>query len=169
MRLSRALVLGVATLAVAAGPPGPARADHTGTLPLNDRVGPYVVMAWTEPREPRTDACRVTATVLRPATYRPVLDAAVRIEARRADGGGTAVAVTASRGGDPPGLSHTADLRLPTAGRWTVTVEVSGPDGTGRADFPIDVLSKSWRVWPAAVAGWLWRQGARRRPRRSAA
>jgi hypothetical protein len=152
-------------------------ADHTGTLQLNDRVGPYVVMAWTEPREPRTDACRVTATVLRPGTYRPVADATVRVAARRADGTGTAPPLTATRDRDPAGISQSVDLALPAPGRWTVTVQVSGPDGSGSAEFPLDVRSPVRGWWPVAAAAalavvvaaaWLLRQRARSRPRRSA-
>ena len=33
-----------------------------------------------------------------------------------------------------------ADTRLPAAGRWTIEVAVSGPDGAGSASFDVDVL-----------------------------
>src|SRR5262245_8388364 len=43
---------------------GPATADHSGTLQLNDRVGPYVVSVWTQPERPRTDNCQVGVVVM---------------------------------------------------------------------------------------------------------
>ena len=31
---------------------------------------------------------------------------------------------------------------------WTVTVRVSGPDGAGSVDFPLDVQGAPWRAGP---------------------
>jgi hypothetical protein len=127
------------------GAGGPATADHSGTLQLNDRVGPYIVSVWTQPERPRTDNCQIGVVVMQDH-LRAVSDAVVRLRADRADGAGPAVAVTATHGRGP--LYETA-LRLPTPGRWTVTVDVSGPAGAGRASFPLDVEAASWgwRAW----------------------
>jgi hypothetical protein len=171
---TRSGVLLVLLAAALVGCAPPASADHTGILQLNDRAGPYVLMAWTQPKQPRTDACQLTVTVLRPGNFRPVLDAIVRVTAGRDGSGEKMAAVTADRGGDPPGINHVADLRLPSPGRWTVTVQVAGPEGSAAADFPLDVEAASWGA-PAALAGagaallglvaaWLlWRVGARGR------
>jgi hypothetical protein len=165
-------LLAVLAAAILVGAPGPASGDHSGVLQLNDRAGPYVLMAWTQPKQPRTDACELTVTVLRPGNFRPVPDAVVRVTARRAGGTDATATVTANRGGDSGGVSHVADLRLPSPGRWTVTVHVSGAEGTGTAEFPLDVEAASWGVGPALVgtgaallglaAAWLvWRGRAR--------
>jgi hypothetical protein len=170
------LARGVLLVALAAtalvGASGLASADHTGVLQLNDRAGPYVLMAWTQPKRPRTDACQLTVTVMRSGNFRPVPDAVVRVSAERAGATGAMVPITADRGPDPGAVSHVADLRLPSPGRWTVTVHVSGPEGSGTADFPLEVEAASWGVGAAMVgagaallgsaAAWLlWRTRSR--------
>lgn len=67
-----------------------------------------------------------------------------------------------------------ADLELPVAGRWTVTVGVSGPEGAGSAAFPLDVEAAPWRAGPVMLAAggavlglgltavWLCRRSRRR-------
>lgn len=65
---------------------GGAWADHTGVMQLNDRVGPYVVRAFSEPDPPRTDRCRITVTVLQPGGQRPVPTAVVSVSASLAGG-----------------------------------------------------------------------------------
>jgi hypothetical protein len=101
-----------------------------------------------------------------------VPDAVVRVTAERAGAADATVSVTADRGRDPGGISHVADLRLPSPGRWTVTVHVSGPEGSGSADFPLEVETASWAAGAAmtgaaaallglAVASWLWRARSR--------
>jgi hypothetical protein len=129
-------------------------------------------MAWTQPKRPRTDACQLTVTVMRPGTFRPVPDAVVSVSAERAGAADATVSDTADRGRDPGGISHVADLRLPRPGRWTVTVRVSGPEGSGSADFPLEVEAASWGAGAAMVgaagallgltAAWLlWRARSR--------
>ena len=152
-RPGSAVLLGALALAALVGASGPAAADHTGVLQLNDRVGPYLLRAWTQPTQPRTDAGQLTVTVLRPGNFRPVPDAVVRVTARRAGAADVTVPVTANGGGDSGGISHVADLRLPSPGRWTVTVHVSGPEGGGSAEFPLDVEAAAWGTGPALAAG----------------
>lgn len=137
-------------LAVIAG--DPAWADHTGVMQLNDRVGPYVVRAVSEPDPPRTDRCRVTVAVLRPGTARPVPEAAVSVAASQPGGGAVRVTIAPDRNRDPEQVYHVADLEFPSPGRWSVTVRVSGPDGEGSAEFPLDVQAAPWRVSPAIAA-----------------
>jgi hypothetical protein len=146
------VLLAALAAAALAGAASPASGDHSGVLQLNDRAGPYVLMAWTQPKQPRTDACQLTVTVLRPVSFRPIPDAVVRVTARRDGATDTTAPVTANRGGDTGGVNHVADLRLPSAGRWTVTVHVSGAEGAGTAEFPLDVEAASWGAGPA-VAG----------------
>jgi len=170
--LARGVLLVALAAAALVGASGPASADHAGVLQLNDRAGPYVLMAWTQPKRPRTDACQLTVTVMRPGNFRPVPGAVVRVSAERAGAADATVSGTADGGRDPGGISHVADLRLPSPGRWTVTVHVSGPEGSGSADFPLEVEAASWGVGAAMVgagaallgsaAAWLlWRTRSR--------
>lgn len=153
----------------------PAWADHTGVMQLNDRVGPYVVRAFSEPDPPRTDRCRITVTVLQPGGQRPVPTADVSVSASLAGGRAARVSIALDRTRDPQQVYYVADLELPAAGRWTVTVRVSGPEGAGSAAFPLDVEAASWRAGPVMLAAggaalglglaavWLLRRSRRRR------
>jgi hypothetical protein len=80
------LLLLVVFLGAWGGVDRPARADHTGVMQLNDRAGPYVVRAFSEPDPPRTDRCRITVTVLQPGGLRPVPTVVVRVSAEQAGG-----------------------------------------------------------------------------------
>jgi len=126
--------------------------DHSGTLQLNEQVGPFLLTVWTRPARPRTDDCQVSVVVMRPDRIRSVSDASVRVRAVRRDGAGPPIAVVA---GHARGPLYEASVALPSAGRWTVTIEVSSPLGTGSAEFPLDVEASSWRAWSMAVAGIL--------------
>jgi len=141
-----------------------ALADHAGTLQVNEQAGPFVLTVFTQPARLRTDDCQVSVVVMRLDRIHSVSDAEVRVGAVRRDGAGPPVAVVAAHGRGP---LYEASLALPSAGGWTVTIEVTSPLGTGSSTFPLDVEAASWRVWwmtlggiaaIGAVAGWLaWR------------
>lgn len=130
----------------------PARADHTGVMQLNDRVGPYLVRAFSEPDPPRTDRCRITVTVLQPGGQRPVPTAVVSVSASLAGDRAARVSIAPDRTRDPQQVYYVADLELPVTGRWTVTVGVSGPEGAGSAAFPLDVEAAPWRAGSVVLA-----------------
>jgi hypothetical protein len=132
-----------------AGLAGPAFADHSGTLLLNDRAGPYVLMVFTPTFPPRTNDCPITI-VVRQEHLRPLATAVVEVRAERADRTGPPVSLVATRGQGP---IFEADLRLPTPGGWLVTIAVTSAAGTGSATFPLDVLAPRWRLWPMVAAG----------------
>jgi hypothetical protein len=124
----------------------PAGGHHGGVLHLNaERAGPYAVSAWTESDPVRVGTCVVTVAVMRPLTRVPVTDVAVRVTARRPDG--SAVSAEGDAGQDPLGIRYLADVVLPVAGRWTVTVAVHGPAGAGEVDFPLEVALASSLPW----------------------
>jgi hypothetical protein len=151
----------------ACGSRAPASADHIGVLQLNgDAAGPYVVSAWTQPSPVRVGSGAVTIAVMRPASRVALTDVSVRVTATRPEDAGDRVAIEASRGRDPLGIRYLADLDLPAAGRWRITVAVRGPDGAGSVDFPLEVKGGSRSGWlpfmlgAAGVVGLLvWRLG----------
>jgi mono/diheme cytochrome c family protein len=164
------LVLGV----VAAGT---ARADHGGTLQLNgDPAGPYRVSAWTQPTPPRPGPVTVTVAVMRAESFRPIADVSVEltVESLEPAPGSGPLAVRAVKG--PESWSgYMAELPIPRAGSWKVTVRVEGRDGAGTATFPLDVTRASGTRWLwigsggaltlAAAAAWMIRRWRRaRRP-----
>ena len=150
---------------------GPACADHGGALQLNgDPAGPYRVSVWTQPTPPRPGALTVTVAVMRPESFRPIADVAVELTAEPLGPGPGATVVPAVKG--PEAWSgYTAELPIPRPGAWKVTVRVTGREGEGRADFPLDVPHGSRGPWLfvgaggavlAAGAAWLaWRRRAR--------
>jgi mono/diheme cytochrome c family protein len=162
-------------LALGAAVAGPARADHGGALQLNgDPAGPYRVSVWTQPTPPRAGALTVTVAVMRPESFRPVGDVAVELTAEPLGPGAAATAVRAVKGPES-WAGYVAELPIPRPGPWKVTVRVTGGEGAGSADFPLEVPRGSSGPWPwvgagaavlAAGGAWLAR---RRRARRAVA
>jgi hypothetical protein len=167
-------VLGL-LLALGVAGAGVARADHGGTLQLNgDPAGPYRVSVWTQPTPPRPGPVSVTVAVMRPESFRPIGDVSVELAAESlepAAGPGPA-AVRAVKG--PEAWSgYMAELPIPRAGSWKVTVRIDGRDGTGAASFPLDVARASGGPWLwigaggalvlAAAGAWLARRWRTRR------
>jgi mono/diheme cytochrome c family protein len=142
-------VLGLVLLLAA----GAARADHGGTLQLNgDPAGPYRVSAWTQPTPPRPGPLSVTVAVMRPESFRPIGDVVVELNAESLDPGGTTTAVRAVKG--PEAWSgYMAELPIPRAGSWRVTVRVEGREGVGTVTFPLDVPRGSSGPWLWIAAG----------------
>jgi hypothetical protein len=116
-------------------------------------VGPYSVFVWTEPEPWRADEVHVTLTVTTPPPddaainndvvnnllEQPIDGAEAIITFRPPNGG--APLVVAARPGTLNAFYLEADTVLPTAGLWTVEVDVTGPDGGGIVSFDVDVLS----------------------------
>jgi mono/diheme cytochrome c family protein len=163
--------LALALLVLGAAGAGPAWADHGGALQLNgDPAGPYRVSVWTQPTPPRPGALRVTVAVMRPESFRPIADVAVELAAEPLEPGTGATVVPAVKG--PEAWSgYTAELPIPRPGPWKVTVRITGREGAGSANFPLDVPPASRGAWLwvgaggavlAAGAAWLaWRRRAR--------
>jgi hypothetical protein len=90
----------------------------------------------------------VTVAVMRPESFRPIGDVAVELTAEPLEPGPSPTAVRAVKG--PEAWSgYMAELSIPRPGPWKITVRVTGREGAGTADFPLDV--------PRASSGpWLW-------------
>ena len=123
-------------------------ASHGGTDQLSAaRAGPYAVSAWTRPNPAWNGWLSVGVAVMRPGTQVPVLDAVVRLTANSIDQGKEPVAVEATRRQGANRLLYNADMKLPSEGRWQVTVSVAGPEGSGSAAFQIQVKRPSITYW----------------------
>jgi len=129
-------------------------ASHGGTDQLSAaRAGPYAVSAWTRPNPAWNGWLSVGVAVMRPGTQVPVLDAVVRLTANSIDQGKEPVAVEATRRQGANRLLYNADMKLPSEGRWQVTVSVAGPEGSGSAAFQIQVKRPSITYWLAVGLG----------------
>lgn len=152
--MSRLWIRMVCALGLAFAAVNVAHAHGGGTPRLTAApVGPYSAFVWTEPEPWRAGEVHVTLTVTTP----PPDDAAVNNDVvnnlleQPIDGAEATITFRPRNGGEPlvvaarPGTLNAlyleADTVLPTAGMWTVEVDVVGPDGGGTASFDVDVLS----------------------------
>ena len=130
-----------------------AHAHGGGTPRLTaEPVGPYSLFAWTEPEPMRAGDVHVTLAVTTPPPADAVVnnDVVNNLLEQPIDGAEAVVTFRPADGGAPvqlaaqPGTLNAfyleADTRLPAAGRWTIEVAVTGPDGAGTASFDVDVL-----------------------------
>jgi mono/diheme cytochrome c family protein len=134
---------------------GAARADHGGTLQLNgDPAGPYRVSVWTQPTPPRPGPLSVTVAVMRPESFRPIGDVSVELTAESLEpAAGLGPSAVRAVKGPEAWSGYMAELPIPRAGSWKVTVRVEGRDGTGTANFPLDVPRASGGPWLWIAAG----------------
>jgi hypothetical protein len=150
VQLLRALLL----LLVCA-PTGTALAHGGGTPQLVQAPsGPYQVYAWTNPDPARVGTLHVTVSLVQPATQKPVLDANVQVLAQASDDGQTASAL-ATHENAVIKTYYEADLDLPAAGLWQITVAHSDAAGSGSASFSLDVQPAAFNWRPIAIGAVL--------------
>lgn len=141
-----------------------------GTPRLNKTsAGPYLVSAWTQPDPPRVGRVDVSVAVMHPLTGEPALDVEGHLSAKSIPVRETTTSATLERGGGGNLFLYHANLELPAAGRWEVTVSLEGPEGAGQVAFELDVRPPTpaawWLIIGAVVAGavwWLWVRTTRR-------
>ncbi|MFZ2360109.1 MAG: hypothetical protein WA040_12275 [Anaerolineae bacterium] len=149
--LTAFVVLALAALTGAA----PAQAHGGGTPQLVQAPsGPYEIYTWTNPEPPRSGLVHVTVALVDPATQQPVLNADVQIVATP-DGESQPVAAPATHQNAVIKTYYEADLELPTAGPWQISVVHSDRGGSGSADFTLNVqpAARNWR--PVAIGAVL--------------
>lgn len=131
----------------------PSSTSGNGGTPrlANARAGPYLVSVWSRPDPVQVGELHLSAAVMVPDARAPVLNAEVRLIARPTAGHGTPVSALASRGAGANKLLYHADLKLPHADRWRVTVLVEGLTGRGSTDF--QVVAKPRAVRKGVLAG----------------
>ncbi len=141
--LTALLTLALVALAGAA----PIQAHGGGTPQLvQASSGPYQLYTWTDPDPPRAGPIHVTVALVDPATQQPVLDANVQIVATPGEGSQPVTAL-ATHENAVIKTYYEADLDLPAAGTWQVTVAHSDTAGSGSAGFALDVqpAARNWR------------------------
>lgn len=133
------LILGVGWLALMVWPrPGAAHGGGTPQL-VAVPVGPYTLSLWTQPDPPRVGTLHLTAAVFVPGPQAdtPVLDARVVARLTPEQGQPLEVELTHAQAVNP--LYYEADVRVPSAGVWRVTIAVQGEQGGGEAAFDLKV------------------------------
>lgn len=137
---------------------------HGGGAPqlVNAVAGPYRVSVWTQPEPMRVGHGHFSVAVSKPAgssasqneAGAPVLDATVKLQLASLEGDPQMPVALASRGQAANKLFYEADIELPTAGAWQVTVVVEGAHASSETFFQIEVrppASVNWVLWAGLV------------------
>lgn len=135
----------------------PLAAAHGGGTPqlVNEPVGPYWLSVWTSPEPPRAgEPLHLTLALAEPGTGReagpPVLGATVTISLAPAQSSTAPLTVAATNANSANRLFYEADVTPPQPGRYTVSIAVTGPDGSGSLTFDLDVSEPggpNWFLW----------------------
>ena len=133
---------------------------HGGGEPqlTNAVAGPYRVSVWTQPEPMRVGRGHFSVAVSKPAVSSaaqneagaPVLDATIKLHVTSLVGDRRMPVAIASRENAVNKLFYEADIELPTAGSWQVTIAVEGAHASGETFFQVEVLppsSVNWMVW----------------------
>ena len=152
-RLGTLILLALALVASAS--PAPAQAHGGGTPQLVQApAGAYEIYTWTNPDPARVGVLHVTVALVEPATQQPVLNAAVQVLAQPVDGGPEATA-PATHDNAAIRTYYEADLELPAAGRWRITVAFDDAAGSGSASFELDVQPAAFNWRPVVIGATL--------------
>jgi hypothetical protein len=157
-------------LLVGLGAGVPATLAHGGGTPqlTGVKAGPFQVFAWSSPDPVRVGTMHVTVALAEPTDQTPVLDADVAIELVpvAVEGVVEAVVARATHADAVNKVTYEADIEVPAAGQWQVTVDYSTKEGTGRTGFDLTVQRQArvnwllvggaglgitlvgWMVWP---------------------
>lgn len=138
-------LLALAFTALASAAPIQAHGGGTPQL-VQTPSGPYQLYTWTNPDPPRAGLVHVTVALVDPATQQPVLDADVQIVATPSEDS-QPVTTLATHENAVIKTYYEADLDLPAAGSWQITVAHSDAAGSGSAGFALDVqpAARNWR------------------------
>jgi hypothetical protein len=135
-----------------------ARGDG-GTLREWRRQGSYEIAVFSDPTPCVTGAADVSVLLLDAATGEPVPEARVTVEVVPHGRPDVATHRLATAEAATNKLLRAAVFDLGAPGRWDVTVEVDGPSGRDRLQFPLDVVKSStpragllaWVLWPLPI------------------
>lgn len=120
---------------------------HGGGAPqmVNESAGPYWLSVWTSPEPAREGPLHVSIAIAEPGQGQeqqagpPVLGASVQVTLTPRSGGFAAINAPATNEQSANKLFYEADLSIPSAGDWTVEIDVDGAEGSGQARFNLAV------------------------------
>lgn len=125
---------------------------HGGGVPqlVNEVAGPYWVSVWTSPDPLRVGQVHFTVSVAEPGEGEeagpPILGATVRIRLSSAEVE-EAITTVARNEQSANRLLYEADATVPAEGPWTATVFVTGTEGSGQADFDLQIQPAPGTNW----------------------
>jgi hypothetical protein len=143
-------VMALSIGAIVAGAETRALADG-GTVRLSEVQGPYRITALTSPNPFRSGPVEINVFVQDATTGDALPDANVRLSLAPRDEPDEARTYTAHSGATTNKLFHSSTFELPTAGEWTVAIEIEGPAGAARTSFDVaagDRLPRWASFWP---------------------
>jgi hypothetical protein len=124
-RFAQLLLAGI----VCAVLPTPVQADG-GTLRLSEQRHGYRISVFTSPSPWRAGPVDVSVLVQNVETGDPLADVDVAVAVSSLDRPGRSIAERAVAGSATNKLFYSAELELPSSGRWRIEVTVAGPQGT---------------------------------------
>ncbi|MBX3011882.1 MAG: hypothetical protein KF832_10275 [Caldilineaceae bacterium] len=145
--------------------PRPGLAHGGGTPRLtNVLIGPYRLFVWSQPEPPRVGEMHFTVAVVEvngtatatdsAATLDiPVLDATVQIHLGALDQPAPTIVRFATRDQALFPQYYETDVAMPTDGQWQARIRVSGPAGSGDANFDFAVLPTRQVNWRMVAGG----------------
>ena len=124
---------------------------HGGGTPrlTNVEAGPYQLYVWSSPETPRVGETHITIGVTQRGNdgeERPA-DVAVQVTLTSDDAVSSPIVREAMRGNTAADVYHEADVEIPAAGTWQISVRAEGEAGVGEANYQQTVLparSLSW-------------------------
>ena len=142
------LVLPIFLCLVLLSPVSSLQAHGGGLLRVaSEPVGPYKVSVWTSPtRLESGNPGHITVSVGDEADA-PILDANVLVQMYSAETGELVSSGLATTAQSTNKLFYESDMILPEIGRYTISVQISGPQGNGTVTFPLEVLPAGNTNW----------------------
>ena len=110
-------------------------------------AGPYKVSVWLSPTRPEAGKPGHITVGLAGEADAPVLDAKVLLQLNSLETGELLSSATATTAQSTNKLFYEADMTLPEIGRYSMNVQISGPQGSGEVAFPIEVYPISNTNW----------------------
>jgi len=148
--------------------PGAASAHGGGVARLVQvQAGPYELYAWTSPDPVRVGTMHVTVALAEPGSDDPVLGAAVEVRVIPVDTVEPAETLVAQATNSAAAnrITYETDLEVPVEGQWQTVIHFDSPEGSGSAQFDVEVKARSLTNWlliggaglAVLVVGWaLW-------------
>lgn len=126
-----------------------------GSVLFRKQAGPFMVTAFAEKLPVRAGAADLSVLVQRVSDESNVLDAQVNVRLRQSAGGKIEeVMAPASHSRATNKLLYAAHITIPSAGLWTLSVYVSGKNGSGTASGDLNASppqSPAEANWPYFV------------------